>query len=223
MQTTRMPNQRQEAKFCAIECDINAEEGMISMQTNACSKQIIRKEILAKRNAMPREIRLEKSNIICKNIIETDAYKQAEAILSYIPVGSEVDTKELIQQCFLDQKMVFVPKVSGKDMNFYRIRSLKECMSGFKGIPEPEECPEKEFFQILGTTPKENTLMIMPGAVFDRDGNRIGYGGGYYDRYLSKDRQDGRGYSGRTMAVAFDFQLVESKRFMPFETDIKPE
>lgn len=193
------------------------------MQTNARPKQIIRKEILTKRNAMPKEIWLEKSNIICKKVFETDAYKHAEAILSYISVGSEVDTKELIQQCFLDQKMVFVPKVSGKDMIFYQIRSLKECTRGFKGILEPKECPEKEYFHLFGQSTKENALMLMPGLVFDLDGNRIGYGGGYYDRYLSKDRQDGMVYSGRRMAVAFDFQLVENGRFMPFKTDIKPE
>ena len=112
-----------------------------------------------------------------------------------------------------DGKRVYVPKVEGQEMRFYRIQSLAELKEGYKGILEPEGNTESYEY-----APEEaaNCLLLMPGSVFDPLGNRMGYGGGFYDRYLA-DREALR---LRSIAVGFRCQQVES---VPVEeTDVKP-
>lgn len=99
-----------------------------------------------------------------------------------------------------------VPKVEGKDMLFYRLTDFGQLKPGYFGIPEPEEG------EIVSW---EDALMIMPGVAFDRSGHRVGYGGGFYDRFLEK-------HPGiKRVAVAFDFQMFPAVPSEP--TDISPE
>lgn len=133
-------------------------------------------------------------------------YEQAETIYSYVSYNQEADTWSLIAFSLSIGKKVAVPKVIGKELKFFYIKSLEELKPGYKGIYEPIT---------NAVADDESALMIMPIVAFDRERHRIGYGGGYYDRYLSK-------HTGHTkIGIAFGFQQVSRIPFEPF--DINPD
>ena len=145
-------------------------------------KRLFRKSALKKRAEITN--REEKSAQIAKNLFDTKAYKNASMIFAYMSYRSEADTMPVIEHAFAEQKCVAVPRVvlldgeqgSGK-MVFCRIMSLDDCVKGTYGILEP-----KKDCQVVRAD--ENSLILVPGCAFTRDGLRMGYGGGYYDRYL---------------------------------------
>lgn len=174
------------------------------------TKAAIRKRALERRDGLPATIRQEYSRRIREALCELDIYRQAEWILGYVSFRSEVDTITLLEEALRQGKKVCCPKVFGGRMDFYRIHSLTELKKGYMGIPEPEGREEKCFPSVSG---KEwggllsgeeaaiPALMLMPGAAFDENGRRIGYGRGYYDRYLSAAGEAGcqkadAGYGG---------------------------
>lgn len=130
------------------------------------------------------------------------AFLEADCILCYAGYKSEVDTFALMECALEKGKRVYCPKVHGKEMEFYRILSTGDLEAGYKGIREPQGAEDRLFTSGLVTGMK--CLMLMPGSVFDRDRHRIGYGGGYYDRYLSN--HDGLA----TMALCFEMQVLEN-------------
>ncbi len=146
------------------------------------------------------------SHTIFQKVTAHPFFLDADEIYCYVDYRNEVGTAKIIGQAWELGKKVAVPKVTGDVMEFYYIQSFEELKSGYANIMEPvtEEIA-------LG----ENVLVIMPGAVFDISKNRIGYGGGFYDKYLEK-------YSNyRRMAIAFELQMVES---IPTDSyDICPE
>ncbi len=153
------------------------------MDTELCTeKEQMRKEGLRKRDALSEEARKEQSSQVLQQLLRTDFYKKARQLLCYVNFRSEVETTKLLQQALLDGKEVYCPRVCGREMAFYRIYALEELVSGSYGILEPEAREEK----LLTNKMLKQALMIMPGAVFDRQGYRIGYGAGYYDKYLSQ-------------------------------------
>ena len=128
--------------------------------------------------------RKEKSIQIAKNLFATQTYQNANMILAYMAYRSEAETMPVLEQAFAAHKCVAVPRVLRSEnqrgngtMVFCRIASLDDCVKGAYGILEPrEDCPIVQ--------PDENSLILVPGCAFTRDGLRMGYGGGYYDRYL---------------------------------------
>ena len=175
------------------------------------TKAHIRKRILAARDGMTVPERMEKSRRIVWQLMKHSAYRNAEHLLCYVSFKSEVDTFVLMEQALKDGKKLYCPKVhrdragnkngDEKEMDFYRIRSLDVLKKGYQGIMEPPACLDMMFTK--DTALEGQCLMVMPGSAFDRERNRIGYGGGYYDRYLGK-------YAGiAVMAVCFDLQMVE--------------
>jgi len=184
------------------------------------TKREQRKLSLKERDLLSEADRKLKSRIILKKILRTKAYREADTILTFVSYGSEVDTKEFIRQALEDDKKVYAPKVEAEgdnnpdEMSFYRIFDLRDLKEGYKGIPEPEANLKNRFD---GDPQNKKTLMLMPGVCFDRSGNRIGYGKGFYDRYLAK------GFQGIKLAICFDIQLVESGCFESEETDQKPD
>lgn len=165
-------------------------------------KSSIRKEMLALRNAMPREERILYSSKIKESVLSMDEVCAAKTVLCFAGYGSEVCTKELLEELLRLDKKVFLPRVNGEEMDFYRIESLDDLREGYKGIPEPKETC-KEVFCEKDSKSNVSTVMFMPGAVFAFDGSRIGYGKGYYDRYLEKYDIMNR------IALCFSFQLLE--------------
>lgn len=117
-------------------------------------------------------------------LINSDLYKNAENLLIYVSVNDEVDTLDIISRALSDGKKVAVPYCCGKKMKFSVIESFDDLCDGEFGIPtaDPENCEVISDFN--------NTLCIVPGLSFDIHGNRLGYGGGFYDRFLSENPVD---------------------------------
>lgn len=163
-------------------------------------KKKLRADRLKKRKELPLEKRAKLSEKIKRQVLASKAFQTAETVFVYASYKSEVDTKNLIQEAFKAGKRVAVPKVNGKEMDFFEICSWEELFPGYQGILEPQ-VQKKE-----PVVPKKNDLFLLPGVVFDRRGGRIGYGGGFYDRYLSKIEQE-YGSMPHLMALAFPCQM----------------
>ena len=148
-------------------------------------KQQWRQKMKILRNEISLQKRKQDSQEIQKQLIAQKEYKNCEKLLLYISVGSEVETEFLFEQALSCGKKVFAPKVkeSGK-IEFYAVYSKSELVYGKFHIPEPIErenfIPEKQIDPIL---------ILVPGLAFDHRRYRLGYGGGYYDRYLQKIKQ----------------------------------
>lgn len=169
------------------------------------TKKKIRQEILSQRDAMLPEDRIRMSGEIFRRVVILPEFQKSPIILLFAGYGSEPDTLPWIQECIGMGKRVFCPRVTGEVMEFYEIESSLELVAGYKGIMEP--LPDEQKKYIPGT----QDFMLVPGTVFDRAGNRIGYGKGFYDRYLNDV------FCGETAAIAFSLQFVENGR-IPAET-----
>ena len=167
-------------------------------------KKKLRSVYLEKRNQMEPEKRAAASKKIREWVFANKRFKAAETVFVYASYKSEVETKELIQGTLRQGKRVAVPKVHDTEMFFYEIQSWEELFPGYQGILEP---------QITGrepVVPAKSDVMLVPGAVFDHKGGRIGYGGGYYDRYLDKIF-GAYGYCPYLIGLAFACQISPKK------------
>lgn len=177
------------------------------METEKNTKKHIRGLIYAKRKARSDSYIEENSRRICKRLYETEAFQKAAWIYVYIDYNHEVMTGEIMEKAHSMGKKVAAPKVEGKDMCFFEISGTEDLEPGYFGIREPK----------TGLKPagSEQVLMIMPGVAFDIHRHRVGYGGGFYDRYLEKHPEIMKA------ALAFEFQIFEE---VPWEsTDILPD
>lgn len=138
-----------------------------------------RKRYLHLRDTLSKDERGKKSEQICQTLCGLEEYRQAVEIFCYVSFRSEVETIALIDKILLEQKHLYVPRVFGREMRFFEIHSRADLISGTFGILEPILRQG-----IVEVSPSEDSLMILPGVAFDADGRRLGYGGGYYDRYL---------------------------------------
>jgi 5-formyltetrahydrofolate cyclo-ligase len=159
-------------------------------------KGTIRKEILEKRKNLNREDLAKKSQCIKDHILSWDEYKRSDKIMVYYSFRNEVLTNEIIESSFGRGKEVILPKSIKETREILpcKIASLDELVEGNYGIMEP---PEKEII-----SRDEIDIVFVPGAAFDKKGFRIGYGAGYYDRFLD-------GYKGIKVGVCFNLQIVE--------------
>ena len=173
----------------------------------APNKKELRKKILALRAALTEQQVRERSEVICRRICGMDVYAKTRDICIYMPIRNEVDVTALIEPARRDGKGIWIPRVTGEEMIFNRYDEDMLEPS------EPYGILESASETVLEAD--EKTLIIMPGAVFDRIGNRIGYGGGYYDRYLQKHP------CCHTIAACYELQIVDS---IPAEDhDIRPD
>ena len=176
-------------------------------------KKQLRKEALARREALTEQERDKGNLLITERILGHQWYYLSDTVLGFVSYGSEISTTEILVNALKDGKRVYVPKVEGKEMQFYRIFSLEELQNGYKGIREPVGDTECYHFDPEGC---QKCLLLMPGSAFDPLGNRMGYGGGFYDRYLA----DKEALRLRSIGIGFRCQQVEE---VPTEeTDVKP-
>lgn len=180
-------------------------------------KAEIRQQVMARRGALSSAERERGKILLTERILGHQWFYRSDTLLGFASYGSEIDTSEILREALRLGKKVYLPKVTEKpesrEMTFLLIHSLSELQSGYRGIPEPE--PGAESYEYREHE-AEQALMLMPGAVFDRCRNRIGYGAGFYDRYLA----DKPALQLRTIAVGFQCQLLEE---IPFdEHDIRP-
>lgn len=141
----------------------------------------------------------ELSASLCLDLYKLDEYKNASCIFAYVSYNQEVRTRDLIEHALKDGKKVAVPRVYGDIMSFKYILGLRDLIPGYMGIPEPSEELE------CADNREDDVLMIMPGLAFDEAGNRVGYGKGYYDRYLAQHNRT----RYTKVALAYDFQIVD--------------
>ena len=164
------------------------------------TKSSIRKEKLLLRGLLTQEERKDKDNAICKRVLDLSCVNEADTILCYASYQSEVSTDKLVRSFLLAGKQVFLPRVNGEEMEFYRIENVQDLVAGYKGIPEPSNACMVTYVPDMTS----KAVMIMPGCAFSRDGFRIGYGKGYYDRFLAKCDIMNR------IALCFSVQIMES-------------
>lgn len=169
-------------------------------------KKIIRKEIFEKRDSLTKSQVENLSNEIRTNVAKWDKFINASTIMIYSNYKNEVVTKGIIEDCFSMNKRVVLPKVIKEthDILPCLVGGFGELISGVYGIFEPDGSNIIERNEI--------ELIIVPGVAFDRNGDRIGHGAGYYDRFLD-------GYTGIKAGICYNFQIVENA--WPNEMDIK--
>lgn len=142
-------------------------------------KEILRRELINRLAALDKAYLAESDRRIIGRLIASPEYKSAKRIFSYYSVGKETDTHALIDSAKKDGKQVFIPAIISKGiMEFREYTGADDLQTGSMNIPEPSECAE-------AAVPELSDIIIVPGLAFDPSGARLGYGGGYYDRYLA--------------------------------------
>jgi 5-formyltetrahydrofolate cyclo-ligase len=165
-------------------------------------KSLLRKEVLHKRNSMSHFEISTKSKLIQQKLIESPVFNQSKSIGLYLAIGSEVQTREIINYALDLGKTVLLPRIMSNDLRFYVVDQKDFKKNSFDvnrfGIKEPNiDNKPADFIDLL----------IIPGIVFDMYGFRIGYGYGYYDKYLTINK------FSKIVGLAYDFQLI--KRHIP--------
>lgn len=170
------------------------------------TKRSCRKLHIEKRNAMTKPEVTAASECICKHLTSSDWYQKSDIIYGYYPLGNEVDCLSFLEKAFADNKRVALPRTREDcAMDFYEIHSLKEVQEGTFHVMEPvHSCPIIEV---------QEAVVLVPGVVFDRSGNRYGYGKGFYDRYFSRFPKLMR------FALAYENQMEELLETL--DTDMK--
>lgn len=158
-------------------------------------KRALRREILRRRNGLKPEEKEQMDRKISRRLLDWKPLWTGQPVFLYLSFGSEFHTWPLLEELLKRKIPVAAPRVEGTEMDFYWIHGKEELQAGYKGIPEPSAgCQRAE---------AAGGIILVPGAVFDRKGYRIGYGGGYYDRYLPAHGDM------ETLAAAYPFQIVE--------------
>ncbi len=128
--------------------------------------------------------------------VATQQYRQAKTIYGYLPFNQEIRTVPILERAIADGKQVAVPKVYGDEMKFIYLTDFSRVEKSSYGIPEPiDNAPVAD-----DTT----ALVLMPGLAFTKSGDRIGYGGGFYDKFLSGEPNH------PTVALCYEFQIVDT-------------
>lgn len=183
------------------------------------TKKEIRKQILQKRNALSDLERQQKSEEIVQKVIASEAFQNSDVFLLFSSYKSEVDVTKLIKYTLLLGKRVYLPKVIGLEMEFYQIFSMLELEDGYCGIREPKV----ELSRMFQPKKGERIFILLPGAAFDKEGGRIGYGKGFYDRFLQKLEKIILKENFYKIAVAFCCQIVDNGRIIRENHDILPD
>lgn len=177
------------------------------MQKVDLEKEELRKKYILIRNYIKNK--QEKSKLITDRIIIDEFYKKAKVVALYKNLSSEVDTSELINYSINMNKIVALPKVVDNDLLFYKIHSLndnlvKSCFEVEEPIANDVNLIDKNIID----------LVIVPGVCFDREKNRLGFGKGYYDRFLCDIK-------AKTIAVCFHEQVLDNVLLPVNNYDIK--
>ena len=163
--------------------------------TEEVLKKNLRRAMKTRRNALTEEEKSDAADKCLSKLKELSEFMDSDWIYAYIACRNELETADIIAWCLDNEKRVAVPKVHGEIMHFYEIHSLADCVPGAFGILEPVG-EEKDRITEPG-------FMLVPGLAFDKKGNRLGYGGGFYDKYLAS-------HGGIiTAALGYQFQIVE--------------
>lgn len=172
------------------------------MDTAALEKQRLREERLAAREALSEQERSVLDDRITQKLLATSEYAEATTVLTYVSVSSEVSTRMFIECALRDGKTVAVPRcLPGHCLEFVAIASLEQLVAAPFNLLEPvKELPA------LTEDQKNNSICIVPALLVDTKGDRLGYGAGFYDRFLST-------YPGKKICLAYQQNL--SRTMLP--------
>ncbi|HEU5140523.1 MAG TPA: 5-formyltetrahydrofolate cyclo-ligase [Bacillales bacterium] len=161
-------------------------------------KKDLRQSMKKRLRLLPAGTRGILSASIANKLSSLPEWKQSGMIGMTMSTDDEIDTKPLIRTAWAKNKKIAVPKTdpNQKIMDFRRIVSLTQVEEAFAGILEPKTAETESVL------PEEIDLLVVPGLVFDHNGFRIGFGGGFYDRYLSE-------YRNVTVSLAYEMQLLD--------------
>lgn len=146
---------------------------------------------------MPEDELIRKSNMVFSNLIRIKEYLELPVLLCYASYNNEVMTEKIIADGLSRGKMVALPRVNGRDMDFFYIKSFNDIKPGYMSIPEP--ITDK----MAGKADVQQAFMVIPGTSFDRNFNRNGYGGGFYDRYIEEKPPE------CIAGIAFEYQIFD--------------
>ena len=169
-------------------------------------KKALRSQIREKKRAMSLQEIEEKSVALAEQFLQSELYRSAKSVYGYLPYNQEVRTTAMLRQAQLDGKRVAVPKVYGDEMKFLWLDDLDQVEKGYSNIPEP-----------IADEPVADdptALVLMPGLAFDKEGHRIGYGGGFYDKFLAAEPDH------PTLALCFDFQVLPQLETEAFDIPV---
>jgi 5-formyltetrahydrofolate cyclo-ligase len=162
-------------------------------------KESLRKEMMKKRNSLSKSEKKMKDGSIYNQVINDPDYKSADSVFLFMSFGSEINTKPIIQHALDHNKRVFLPKVVGKNLELFEIKNFENLERSKYGILEPNAYCQK--IHNCGID-----FILMPGLAFDPTGGRVGYGGGFYDRYISNIPN----YQEiPKVAIAYSFQIID--------------
>ena len=164
-------------------------------------KNALRRQIQKKKSALSEVQIVLASARVSEQLVQTKQYIDAKTIYGYLPYNQEIRTVPILQRALDDGKRVAVPKVYGVEMRFIYITDFEHLTNNKWGIPEPvSDAPVAD---------DPTALVLMPGLAFDLHGGRIGYGGGFYDKFLAAEP------GHPTVALCYDFQILPR-----LETDV---
>ena len=158
-------------------------------------KKELRRTIRDRKRAMTEEEICSRSAALAEKFCATEQYKLAKTLYGYMPYNQEVRTVPILEQALRDGKKVAVPKVCGDRMDFIYVTDLSLMEKSDMGIPEPVANGP------IGDDPA--ALVLMPGLAFTENGDRMGYGGGFYDKFLASEPEH------PTVALCYEFQMVK--------------
>lgn len=153
--------------------------------------------------------KIEKSRVITNKVMENKTYKNARLVALYKSLNTEVNTDELIKKSIIKGKEVALPRVENNELQFYKISSLNDKLTKSKfGVEEPAKNNESR-------VDKNNIdLVIVPGLCFDKEKSRLGFGKGYYDRFLKNSNL-------KTIAICFKEQIIQGTTIPTTNNDVK--
>lgn len=166
---------------------------------NREEKKVLRNKILSLRNALEIDNKIKMDESIYRSLFSLDIFNRAKNIFIYLSFGTEINTRTIIEKILQSKKNVYIPKVykNNKSMKAIKLNSFNDLKENSMGILEPIE--DENYID-----KKDIDLIIVPGVVFDLEGNRIGYGGGYYDRYLEEIKD-----VVNKLVIAYEFQVID--------------
>lgn len=180
-------------------------------------KRKLRKHFLKKRDAIHPEQKRLKEAAIEKRLFALKEFKKAKSILLYVSFRSEVNTINCLEDVITLGKRLILPKVDSRHrvLRLFEVKNISELSPGYMGIPEPEIRENRE------VNLSSIDLVIIPGTGFDTKGNRLGYGGGYYDRLLSYESKQLAKIKKHIMTIALAFEEQIGEKIPAEPHDIK--
>jgi 5-formyltetrahydrofolate cyclo-ligase len=163
------------------------------------SKELIRKETKKKIKSLDKKERSKKSSVIQEKLFILDLFKKANTVMFYFSTEDEVDTERMISEACGMGKRVALPKIVGDKIQPSLYKEGDKLKKGPYGIYEPDDKTSRPISE------REIDLIVVPGVAFDKRGNRLGRGKGYYDRFLKTAPS-----TAYTVGIAFDFQVVDN-------------